>query len=231
MESLKKSELINIIQSLPTFESPKIQYEQYITDAIATCDFLYHIAFEQHDLINEFIVDLGCGTGNLSIGSALIGAKKVLGVDIDKDALAIYQSNVQSLELTDKIECIQREIGKDDITTEVLKKKAELQDPNLRVITISNPPFGVHNKGIDLLFLKQALKFSDVIYSIHLANDQSRQYLTKQLEKLGAKITARATLYLILKGTYKFHKQNQKKIQTDVYRIIKSGNIEKKNDE
>ena len=62
MCALKKSELINIIQDMDTFTHPKVAYEQYVTDAIATADLLFHIAFEQQDLIGNIVIDLGCGT-------------------------------------------------------------------------------------------------------------------------------------------------------------------------
>jgi predicted RNA methylase len=38
---------------------------------------------------------------------------------------------------------------------------------------------------------------------------------------MGWMITERATLYLILKHTYAFHSKAQKKIETDVYRLVK----------
>ena len=42
---------------------------------------------------SESIVDLGCGSGILSIASSLLGFKKVYGVDNDEDAVRISKEN------------------------------------------------------------------------------------------------------------------------------------------
>lgn len=41
------------------------------------------------------ILDMGCGSGILSIASSILGAKKVVGVDIDENAVRIANENVQ----------------------------------------------------------------------------------------------------------------------------------------
>ena len=43
----------------------------------------------------ELVYDLGCGSGILSIITALLGAKQVLGVDIDSNAAEISQKNAR----------------------------------------------------------------------------------------------------------------------------------------
>ena len=42
----------------------------------------------------EKVLDVGCGSGILSIAAALLGASEVLGVEIDPDAVAIAQENL-----------------------------------------------------------------------------------------------------------------------------------------
>jgi len=44
----------------------------------------------------ETMLDVGCGSGVLSIAAALLGAKEVLGVDIDSDAVIAAKENVKS---------------------------------------------------------------------------------------------------------------------------------------
>ena len=41
------------------------------------------------------ILDIGCGSGILSISAALLGASKVLGLDIDQEAIRVSNDNVQ----------------------------------------------------------------------------------------------------------------------------------------
>lgn len=54
-------------------------------------------------------LDLGCGTGMLAIGCALVECDHVFGVDCDADALALATQNVNDLELED---CISLILGK-----------------------------------------------------------------------------------------------------------------------
>ena len=236
---MKKSELIDIIQHLQDFSSPQLHLEQYITDAVATADLLYHIAFEQQDLMGNLIVDFGCGSGNLSIAAALLGAVHVVAVDIDTGALKILDQNLHQLELENQFTVIQADIRTMDISSQIhdifnaqiLNQVSNLKNPQIitnpvdfssKIVTISNPPFGVHQKGIDVKFLQTALSFSDIVYSIHLSNEKSREYLTQKIHQFGGQITEMATLYLMVKESYAHHKQHIKKIATDVYRITKT---------
>jgi putative methylase len=213
--------LIDIIQNLRTFQTPKLQYEQYITDAVATADLLFHIAFEQQDLIGKCIVDLGCGTGNLTIAAALLGADHILAADIDDHVLLICEENLQSLELQNQVRTFHGDITHASFLTEVQKFHEKHFEQGTPIVVISNPPFGVHQKGADTLFLSQALKFADIIYSIHLATEKTRQFLTRKIPQLGGVIMQRSTLSLMLQHTYDHQQKKRKKIQTDVYRIVR----------
>lgn len=51
-------------------------------------------------LENRLVLDAGCGTGTLSLGAAMLGAGIVTAVDIDKDALEVFQENVEEMDLT-----------------------------------------------------------------------------------------------------------------------------------
>lgn len=46
-------------------------------------------------LDQAYVIDYGCGSGILGIGALLLGAKQVLGVDIDPQALLATQDNAQ----------------------------------------------------------------------------------------------------------------------------------------
>jgi ribosomal protein L11 methyltransferase len=50
------------------------------------------------------IIDIGCGSGILSIGGLLLGAKKALGVDIDAEAIRASTENASLNGLSDRIE-------------------------------------------------------------------------------------------------------------------------------
>jgi len=218
--AMKKSEFINYIQSLKSFQNPNIAYEQYQTDAIATADLFFHMAFELNDLSENLIVDLGAGTGNFTIAALLVGCSKVISVDLDSNALSILKENASEFNFNNKIHIIQADLREKEITDEIIDFKNENFDKNSKIIVVSNPPFGVHNKGADIVFLSQAFKFADIIYSIHNSDEKTREYLAKKIAKFGGIVSERATLYLMLKKTYKFHSKKVKRIKTDVYRIL-----------
>lgn len=218
---MKKSELINLIQSLKTFQNPKVQYEQYYTDAIATADIFYHIAFERQDLINKVVIDLGCGGGNLTIAAAVLGAQKVIGVDIDDEALSICRENIDSLQLNHKISLIQGDLSIIDLKQKIHEEIGEKDLDKSNILVVSNPPFGVKRRGIDIIFLKQALTVSDLIYSLHLSNPKNREFITRKIAQFGAQVDEVFTLPLLIKHSYKFHQKKQKYIHADLYRIIR----------
>lgn len=218
---LKKSELINIIQDLKTFEQPKVRYEQYFTDAIATADIFFHIAFEQNDLSDRIVIDLGCGTGNLTVAAAILGAKKVIGIDIDADALAICSENLQKLDLESRVLLFNTDITKINWDEFIQKNDLGFIHENHPIMAVSNPPFGVKHRGVDLLFLKRGLEIADIIYSLHLSNSKGRTYLTEKIQKNGGRVDRIFPLSLVLKHSYSFHSQKFKRIATDLYRITR----------
>ncbi|PHS70015.1 MAG: 50S ribosomal protein L11 methyltransferase [Methylophaga sp.] len=50
---------------------------------------------DQADIKDKYVIDYGCGSGILAIAAALLGAKKVIGVDTDPQALEATQANAQ----------------------------------------------------------------------------------------------------------------------------------------
>ncbi len=209
-----KRELISIIQNTESFNNPKIQLEQYCIDASCAVDIIYYAGFEYNDINKALIIDLGAGTGRLSIASAFFNANYVLSVDIDINALQILRKNVQSLELDHIISPICADIEFFEISKWVFSQ-------NVKVTTIMNPPFGVQTKFADRIFIKKALNFSDIVYSIHLADKKVYNFISTYVHKLGWKIDNVLPFSMILERVFPFHTQKTKKIKVHIYRFIK----------
>ena len=209
-----KKELISIIQNTETFTSPIIELEQYSVNASCALDIIYYAGFEFNDINQAFVYDLGAGTGRLSIASAFFNASYVLSVDIDINALKILKKNVHSLELDNIIFPLCADIEFFEISQRAFLKK-------VKVTTIMNPPFGVQTKFADRIFLKKAFKFSDIVYSIHLANKKVFDFISTYTNKLGWKIDNVLPFNMILEKTFPFHTQKTKKIDVHIYRFIK----------
>lgn len=52
---------------------------------------------------DDIVFDIGCGSGILSIASAMLGSKEVTGVDFDSVAVAVAKDNVNKNKLEDKV--------------------------------------------------------------------------------------------------------------------------------
>lgn len=60
-------------------------------------------ALEKYVKPESKVLDVGCGSGILAIGAALLGSKEALGIEIDNDAVKIAKENVELNKLSDKI--------------------------------------------------------------------------------------------------------------------------------
>lgn len=64
------------------------------------------------------VMDVGCGTGILAMCASLLGAKSVLAVDIDEDAVRVAQANVQGGNYNITVECgnlLEKQYAKADV--------------------------------------------------------------------------------------------------------------------
>lgn len=60
---------------------------------------------DSHDVAGKTVIDYGCGSGILAIAAALLGAKAVVGVDNDPQALLATMENARRNEVNEKITC------------------------------------------------------------------------------------------------------------------------------
>jgi len=121
------------------------------------------------------VADLACGTGIFSIGSALLGASEVVGVDADPEAVEIARQ-----------EAAQR--GLDEVSRFIT---ADITDFNEKADTvIQNPPFGAqksHRKEADRIFMAKSLEVAPVVYSFHIL--ETEDFVRNYFHKLGGEIT------------------------------------------
>jgi len=152
--SLRKKELEREIEAVPKFSSPSETLEQYITPSNIAADMLW-LAYMTNDLSSKLVFDLGCGTGRLSYGAALLEASHVVCVDIDYDALGEAKDFLEP-RVSVPVSFIAGDIRESIPIREV------------RTCTVvMNPPFGVHLRGADVDFIKAALSICKTVYSLH----------------------------------------------------------------
>jgi predicted RNA methylase len=207
--TIKLKKLEEILQSIDSFENPKILLEQYITPSHISSHLLFTIQNQYDDFRGKLVADLGSGTGMLSIGSAILGASHVVGFEIDTEALQIARFNANEMEVenVDFVQC--------NVLT-------DLQCDRWRGAfdsVILNPPFGTKkNAGIDVEFLKIATHLShSSVYSLHKTS--TRNYIQKKAKELNCKGEVIAELRYNLDSSYRFHKKASKDIEVDVWKF------------
>ena len=204
-----------MIQSTASFLNPKIDLEQYCIDAISAVDIVYFAGFEFNDICNHLIVDLGTGTGRLSLASSFFNPVKVISIDIDWQAIQIFKENILQLNLVEDIYPICMNVS--DFT---LNKNQLLSD--VHITTIMNPPFGVQRKAADRAFLTSAFMYSDVIYSIHLEHQEVFKFISKFVKKNGWEISYSFPFQMRLERSFPFHSKKMKEINVRIYRLIEA---------
>ena len=211
--AISKKEFIFRIQNTETFIEPKVELEQYSIDASCAVDIIYIAGFEFNDINQKIIVDLGAGTGRLSIASTFFNPAYVLSVDIDLSALFILKKNIKKLQLENIIFPICTDVKYFEISKFLLPK-------NSQITTIMNPPFGVKKRTADRIFLERAFAFSNIVYSIHLANKGVHNFISNFIRKYNWKIDYVLPFNMILERSFQFHEQKKKKINVNLYRFI-----------
>ena len=203
---MKRKHLLSHVQQIDGFNSPNILLEQYMTPPDIACDILLHA-----DVKDKVVVDLGCGTGMLSICSLFLEAKHVYAVDIDKKALISLLENADGL-LEDPLSSLTT------IESDIQSVSGISGD-----ICICNPPFGTRNQGIDKLFIKKGLELCPVMFSLHKSS--TRDHLLKYCKSLHLECQVIAEIRYNIESSYSFHKDMSKNIQVDLLRIERMNQI------
>ena len=199
---MKKKELEIYLQKTPYFEKPKISLEQYLTSADIAADIIF-IAFQMGDIKNKIILDLGCGTGIFSVGAYITGAKKVIGIDIDKDAIKTAKRFADENKL--KIDFIVKDIEDIDILCDTI---------------IMNPPFGAQKSNIyaDRRFIEKAFEKANVIYSLHLT--KTIPFIEKMVSSLKGNIDLTKNYNFPIKYSQYFHAKKVVFYEVTLLRIL-----------
>jgi putative methylase len=149
---IRKLDLERFLSTIQVNPTPKVDLEQYTISENIAATMLYIAAYTNNDITGKHVLDLGCGTGRLGLGAAFLGAKTVLGVDIDKAALKVAVVNSQNTGLVDNTNWINSDISVVNGCFDTV---------------LQNPPFGVQTRNVDRAFIVKALSSGKKIYSLH----------------------------------------------------------------
>jgi len=221
---IRKLDLERFLSQIKPHPSPNVRLEQYTTSESVAATMLYIAAYTYGDIVDKQVLDLGCGTGRLALGCAFLGAKSVVGVDIDKLAVKLAAENSAKLGFKTKVDWVAG-----DVNAVAGKFDTVLQ----------NPPFGVQKRRADRFFLEKALQVADAVYSLHnhpftdeplvrqlranagLLQVEASPFIAQFVETHGGRIEAVYAMLLVIPRMFDFHTKARSEIIIDLYVIRK----------
>jgi putative methylase len=190
---MKKNELERRLQRVAPHARPQARLEQYSTPAAVAADMLF-TAYAFGDIAGRKVADLGCGTGILSIGAALLGASKVIGIEVDPQAAADARRNAKEAEV------------------EIEVREADVRDVRMKADTvIMNPPFGAQLRNADRPFLEAAVRIAPKVYSLH--NARTVEFLTSMLRALDREVYFQKRYKFEIPHMFEFHEKRKKEVE------------------
>jgi putative methylase len=198
---MKQRQLEILLQQIPKPTAPKPELEQYMTPATIAADVLF-TAYQWGDIQDKIIVDLGCGTGIFAIGAVLMGAQKVIGFDVDPDAIKIAQQYSTQKEYP--IEFITNDIKAVQTTCDTV---------------LMNPPFGAQKANLkaDRKFIEKGFQIATILYSLHLK--KTIPFFEKMITALHGEITIQKDYDFPIKWMFDFHDKQVVTYQVTLIRI------------
>jgi len=182
-----KKQLEITLSKLSDYDSKSPGLEQYTTPGSVAAELAW-AANSEGDVYDKTICDMGCGNGILGIAALLLGARKVIFVDIDAEAVKTTKKNIQSLGFKN-YEIIHGNIGDIDVYCDTV---------------FMNPPFGVQTKGLDITFFQAAMNAARKIYAVY--KEGGYDYIQKTAGLRGFSCEEIAKKELMLKKQFTYHK-------------------------
>ena len=188
------------------FEAPSAALEQYPTPPNLAAHVV-HLADLHGDVDGRTVVDLGTGTGMLALAAALRGPARVLGLELDRDALSTATENERRVAASAPVHWLQGDATRPPL---------DVPDP---VTVVMNPPFGAQdgNRNADRGFLATASRLAAVSYSVH--NAGSREFVEAFAADNGGEVTHAFAADFAVEAQFDHHTDDAREIDTEVYRI------------
>jgi putative methylase len=220
----RKLDLELFLSQIKPHPSPNVHLEQYTTSESAAATLLYLAAYTYGDILDKRVLDLGCGTGRLALGSAFLGAEFAVGIDIDRLAVKLAAENSAKIGFETKVDWIAGDLN--------------AVAGNFDTV-LQNPPFGVQKRGADRVFLEKALQVADAVYSLHnhpftdeplvkrlkrnagLLQVEASPFIARFVEAHGGRIKAVYAVLMTIPHMFGFHKKARSEIIIDLYVIRK----------
>jgi putative methylase len=198
------------LEPVRPFEDPILALEQYPTPADIAAH-LCHLADLHDDVRERTVVDLGTGTGVLALAAACRSPRRVLGLEIDPDALGIARENERRVAPPMGVSWIRGDAAAAPLC------------PDGPTTVLANPPFGAQDgtRGADRPFLTTAATIADVSYTLH--NEGSRGFVESFASDRGGYVTHAFAVEFDVDRQFHFHEQDRRSLSVEAFRIEWTG--------
>lgn len=204
------------LERVKGFDHPEERLEQYTIDAEAAADLLWMMKSENPELPSRVVLDLGCGTGILALGAAMLGAALAVGVDVDSSALEKARQSARELGVASQTDWVRARVP-------MVSLRADL--------VVQNPPFGVKRRGSDRAFLEAALQSGKIAYSVHFAALSGREYLQRFIEQHGGNLSSIIPITVKIRHTLPQHRKRLHEVRAEIYKINVTRNESTRNNQ
>ncbi len=206
MSLRSKRDLEVILSKLKSFEKPSLTLEQYPTPSYIAAEWAWNMALKG-EVAGRTIVDAGSGPGIIGIALLLLGARKIIFIDKDHEALHICRQNYQNLQE-------EYDIGQ----AEFIAHDFSLFDGEADLV-VQNPPFGTKQEHADKKFLEKAFATAPIVYSMHKWSTQ--KFVEAICKDHKFKITDVWRYEFPIKATFSFHEKPRQLIDVGLWRMEK----------
>jgi putative methylase len=197
---MRRSALVRALEQVPPPSHPRPDLEQVATPPERAADLLEATATEG-GLVGRSVVDLGSGTGRLAIGAALLGARPVIGVEVDP---ALVRVAVESARRAG----VEVEFREGGAGTPVGRSE----------FVVMNPPFGAQRAHADRPFWEAAFSIAErAIFAFALAD--SRTFIARRAVARSAQIVASRPVPWVLPRTFPHHARRRVPLDVDLWTL------------
>jgi len=222
----RKLDLELTLSRVKPHPKPAPNLEQYTIAPDVAATMLYIAAYRNDDIADKKVLDLGCGTGRLTIGAAFLGAREAIGVDIDKTAVKTAIENSFDVGFKEKTQWITGDV--------------DSVQGNFDTV-LQNPPFGVQKKGADRKFIAKALALGKMTYSLHKRPNEdltlarkvktssdgavsvsASAFMKRFVEENGGRIEGVYAMLMTIPHMFSFHVEKRHEFVVDLYVMRKA---------
>jgi len=206
MSIRSKRDLEVVLSKLQGFEKPSLQLEQYPTPSHIAAEWVWNMALKG-EAAGKTIVDAGSGPGIIGLGLLLLGARKIIFIDKDHEALEICRKNYGKIQE-------EYEIG----PGEFIAHDFSIFDGEADIV-VQNPPFGTKQEHADKKFLEKAFATAPIVYSMHKWS--TRKFVEAISKDHSFKITDLWRYEFPIKAAFTFHEKPVQMIEVGLWRMEK----------